>query len=178
MRLNITKIRFLAIFFSAAALLCTASGSIAQNKMVSQKKDWSVFKEDSSNQCWSVSAPKSTRNTRNGKTVSVRRGEILLYVTHKTGLNPPGELAFTGGYPFAKGSKVKVTIEGQSYELFTQGEWAWPHNPDEDRQLIQAMEKGNNAVLVAKSSLGTQTTDTFSLSGFTAANAEAMKACQ
>jgi hypothetical protein len=37
---------------------------------------------------------------------SVRRGDILLFVTFRPG--KPGEISFTGGYPFAGGSTVEV----------------------------------------------------------------------
>jgi hypothetical protein len=43
---------------------------------------------------------------------SVRRGDILLFVTFRPG--KPGEISFTGGYPFAGGSTVDVTVDGNS----------------------------------------------------------------
>ena len=68
--------------------------------------DWNVFTEESPKECWGVSKPKETVNTRDGQPVSVRRGDILLFVTFRPG--KPGEISFTGGYPFAGGSTVEV----------------------------------------------------------------------
>jgi invasion protein IalB len=61
--------------------------------------------------------------------------------------------------------------------MFTQGEWAWPANPADDAKIVAAMKRGANATLVGVSSRGTQTKDTFSLTGFTAAVDDAQKRC-
>ncbi len=116
-------------------------------------------------------------NTRDGKPVAVKRSDILLYVTFRPG-QPGGETSFTGGYPFALGSKVSLNIDGTKFELVTGGEWAWAASPDEDAKLLAALQKGGLAVLTAKSAKGTQTQDTFSLRGFTAAMAEAGTRCK
>ena len=85
---------------------------------------------------------------------------------------------FTGGYPFAGGSTVSVTIGDTEYELFTEGEWAWPATPEEDARLVAAMKRGADAIVRGRSGRGNQTIDTFSLLGFTAAVEEAARRCQ
>jgi hypothetical protein len=124
-----------------------------------------------------VSSPKQTVNTRDGNVVSVRRGDILLFVTYRPGASVAGEVSFTGGYPFADGSTVTLEISGNTFELFTDGEWAWPASAAEDAKITTAMKRGAEAVLTARSSRGTQTQDTFSLLGFTAATEEAERRC-
>ena len=115
-------------------------------------------------------------NTRDGQPVSVRRGDVLLFVTFRPG--KPGEISFTGGYPFAGGSTVEVAVDGNAYQLFTDGEWAWPGSAEEDAKLLAALKAGTTATLTARSGKGTQTVDTFSLRGFTAAMEDAGKRCQ
>jgi hypothetical protein len=44
--------------------------------------------------------------------------------------------------------------------------------------IIAAMRAGSDAVLTARSARGTQTKDTFSLVGYTAASDEAAKRCK
>jgi hypothetical protein len=127
-------------------------------------------------ECWAVSKPKESVNTRDGAPVSVRRGDILLFVTFRPGL--PGEPSFTGGYPFAPGSAVEVAIDGQPYQFFTDGEWAWPGATEDDATFLAALKGGTTAVMSAKSGKGTKTVDTFSLRGFTAAMEDAEKRCQ
>lgn len=161
-----------------AALALSAQVAVAQesNNRVATKTDWSVFTEENPKECWGVSSPRETVNSRDGQPVSVRRGDILLFVTFRPGA--AGEVSFTGGYPFAGGSTVSINVDGTTFELFTDGEWAWPGTKEDDAALLAAMKKGASAVLTARSGKGTQTKDTFSLRGFTAAMEEAGKRCQ
>lgn len=162
----------------AALLALAATGAVAQEStnIVGTATDWSIFTEADPKECWGVSPPKETVNTRDGQPVSVRRGDIMLFVTFRPG-GSSGEVSFTGGYPFAPGSTVAVAVDGQTYQLFTEGEWAWAASPADDAALMTALRKGTTAVLTARSGKGTQTQDTFSLRGFTAAMDEAAKRC-
>jgi hypothetical protein len=159
------------------ALLATAGLAQDSNNRVAAHTDWSVFEAGDPAQCWSVSAPKETVNTRDGKIVTVRRSEILLFVSYIPSANVNGQVSFAGGYPFRDGSTVSMSIGGKTYELFTKGEMAWAASESDDAQIIAALKKGSEAVVVGVSSRGTRTEDTFSLYGFTAAVAEAAKRC-
>ena len=163
---------------AVAALTFLSYPLLAQESTnrVATMTDWNVFTEEEPKECWGVSRPKESVNTRDGQPVSVRRGDILLFVTFRP--VAPAEISFTGGYPFAPGSTVEVAIDGQSYQLFTDGEWAWPGSPEDDAALLTAMKAGTSAVMTARSGRGTQTVDTFSLRGFTAAMEDAEKRCQ
>ncbi|MBL9049048.1 MAG: invasion associated locus B family protein [Tabrizicola sp.] len=161
-----------AITFAGAA----ASAQESTNR-VATMTDWNVFTEESPKECWGVSKPKESVALRDGQPATgIRRDEILLFVTFRPG--KPGEISFTGGYPFAGGSTVDVAIDGQNYQLFTDGEWAWPGSAEDDAKVLAAMKAGTTAVLTARSQRGTQTVDTFSLRGFTAAMEDAEKRCQ
>lgn len=164
----------------AGALALSATSAFAQDEStnrVNAETDWSVFVEDDPTQCWVVSTPSETVNTRDGRVVSVRRGEILMFVSFWPGQERLGEVSFTGGYPFADGSTVTMSIGSTSFELFTDGEMAWAASPQDDDRIITAMKRGAEAVLTARSSRGTQTQDTFSLLGFTAAVEDAETRC-
>ncbi len=162
------------------SLALQAPAAMAQDStnQVAVKTDWSVFTEENPKECWGVSAPRETVNTRDGQPVSVQRSEIRLFVTFRPGSGAAGEISFTGGYPFAPGSTVKIEIDGAAFDLFTEGEWAWPGSAADDASLLDAMKRGSSAVLTARSARGTQTVDTFSLQGFTAAMAEAETRCK
>lgn len=168
----------LARAFGGIAFAVAANGALAQESTnnVAVKTDWNVFTEASPRECWGVSVPKETLNTRDGQPTQVRRGDIQLFVTFRPGT--AAEISFTGGYPFAPGSTVGVDVDGTKFELFTDGEWAWTGGPQEDTALLAAMKRGTNAVLTARSGRGTQTRDTFSLRGFTAAVTEAEGRCK
>jgi hypothetical protein len=161
------------------ALAAIATASVAQEtstNRVAAKTDWSVFVEDNPTECWAVTTFKESVNTKGGRVVAVTRGDILLYVFYRPGSGMAGQIAFTGGYPFAKESGVSMNVDGNEFQLITEGEWAWPA-PDEDAKIVAAMKRGAQAVLTAQSSRGTTTKDTFSLLGFTAAVEEAAKRC-
>ncbi|MEY4306559.1 MAG: hypothetical protein RIT52_2734 [Pseudomonadota bacterium] len=157
------------------ALGATALQAQESSNVVATMTDWSVFVEESPKECWGVSSPKETVNTKDGNPVQVRRGDILLFVTFRPSAS--GEISFAGGYPFAGGSTVKLDVDGTTYDLITDGEWAWPGTKDDDAAILSALKKGTTAVLTAKSGKGTQTKDTFSLRGFTAAMEDAAKRC-
>ncbi|MFD2741215.1 invasion associated locus B family protein [Sulfitobacter aestuarii] len=166
--------------FAAAIAAGIASVAWAQDQStnrVAAKTDWSVFVEDNPTECWSVSTPKESVNSRDGRVVAVNRGQTLLMVFYRPSAGAKGQVAFTGGYPFASGSTVSLDISGASYEMFTEGEWAWPATSEDDGKIIAAMKSGADAVLTGMSGRGTQTKDTFSLLGFTAAVEDAAKRC-
>jgi len=174
MILNISRM----IGLSLAVLLAnTATAQEESDNRVSANTDWSVFVESDPNECWAVSAPKETLNTRDGNSVDVRRGDIRLIVFYRPSENVNGQVMFTGGYPFADDSTVSVQIGDTTFQLFTQGETAWPATAEDDASVVAAMKRGANAVLTGRSGRGTQTQDTFSLLGFTAAVEEAANRC-
>lgn len=172
----------LALALSTGALALAAVPGSAQEAAapVATITDWTVFADGTPRECWSVSPPKSSTASRDGRDVtsSVRRGDIFLYATYRPASGVAGEIAFTGGYPFASGSTVKVQIGRESFDLVTQDDWAWSANADQDAALRAAMKGGEDAVVTGRSSRGTVTKDTFSLMGFTAALEEAEKRCK
>jgi hypothetical protein len=169
----------LAIVLAGATFAQTVSAQQTASP-VATMTDWSVFSEATPRGCWSVSIPKKSVATRDGRDVTreVRRGEIYLYTAYRPETGAKGEIAFTGGYPFAPGSTVKVEIGRNSFDLLTQEDWAWAANTEQDAALRDAMRAGEEAVITGRSSRGTVTRDTFSLRGFTAAMAEAERRCQ
>ncbi|MCL4187545.1 MAG: hypothetical protein KJZ85_08050 [Rhodobacteraceae bacterium] len=161
----------------AVVLAAAAAGAQESSNVVATQTDWSVFVEESPKECWAVSAPKEWAATdRSDRPTSVRRGDIRFFVAYRPG-GARGEIAYTGGYPFAEGSTVTVEIGDARFELFTDGEWAWPASPEEDARLMEAMRRGQQAIVTARSGRGNNTRDIFSLLGFTAATTEAERRC-
>lgn len=173
-----------------ATFVLVAGGAIAQEtstNKVASNTDWTVFVDKNPTECWSVSTPKETVNTREGRVVAVTRGDILLMVFYRPAEGAAGQVAFTGGYPFRQGSNVTVDVSGTEYALIVgedqkdtawrEDEWAWPASPSDDAKLVAAMKRGAQAVVSGISSRGTQTRDTFSLLGFTASVEDAEKRC-
>ena len=169
-----------AMGMAAIVLSLSTMGSLAQKqstKRVGANGSWSVYEDESPRECWVVSAPIKTVNTKGGRTVSVKRSDILLMAFFRPVAGAEGQVAFTGGYPFAKGSTVTITISGTKFDLLTQGEWAWPKSTADDAKIISAMKRGERALLTARSTRGTITKDTVSLIGFTASYEHAKRLC-
>jgi hypothetical protein len=160
------------------ALLCSAASAQETSNRVAAHADWSVYVESNPKECWAVTAPsEEPLNTKGGKVVSVRRSQILLFVFHRPGTEVKGQVAFTGGYPFAKDRPITLNIDGVDFELSVDGEWAWPPSTSDDAKIVAAMKRGAKAVITAQSGRGTVTKDTFSLKGFTAAVTDSEKQC-
>lgn len=149
-----------------------------QTRCVSAQTHWSVCIWENPKECWGVAAPRESLNTRNGRPTEVRRGDTMLFVAYRPGQGARGEVSFTPGYAYAAGSQVSVQIGNDKFTLYTDKEWAWPANPQEDAALLAAMRRGSEAVVTGQSSRGTDTKDTFSLMGFSAALQEAENRCK
>ncbi len=172
------KTRLLRCILCVVAIAAPLAPSAQESRnRVAAHTDWSVFEAENPAQCWSVSSPKETVNTRDDRVVAVRRGDILLFVSFIPNSNVAGQVSFTGGYPFREGSTVKLQVGDTSFDLFTKGEMAWAQDASDDARIVETMKAGAEAVLTAVSSRGTQTQDTFSLFGFTAAVEEAKQRC-
>lgn len=168
----------IAICVGAASLIVGPAMAQEQStNRVAAKTDWSIFVEDNPTECWSVATPKETVNTRDGRVVAATRGQILLMVFYRPNAQAKGQVAFTGGYPFGPGSTVNVNISGNSFDMITDGEWAWPATVADDAKIVTAMKRGAQAIVTGVSSRGTKTKDTFSLLGFTAAVEDAEARC-
>ena len=161
----------------AASVFGTLATAQESTNQVAAKTDWSVFEDVNPKECWAVSTFKESVNTRDGAVVAVRRTQTLLMVCYRPDAGVRGQVGFTGGYPFKSGSTVNLKIDNDSFDLFTEGEWAWPSTAEEDAKIVAAMKRGKEAVLVGQSGRGTRTQDTFSLLGFTAAVDDAGKRC-
>lgn len=158
-----------------------ATGAAAQNtyQSASVQRDWSVFQsgEGGSRVCWIVSKPTKWEARRGAKRAQVNRGDIYLMVAARPGQGVKNEVSTVIGYTFRPDSKVRLDIGAGTFELFTDGDKAWPENAAADDRIVAAMKRGTDAVLTGVSSRGTTTIDTYSLLGFTAALEEAQKLC-
>lgn len=189
------KMNVWILYVAMAALLSGITPDVrAQDttNIVETMTDWSLFEyppictnenegekcrqpNEKPIECWSVSAPKETLNTRDGQPVSEQRGDVLLFVTFRPGQQ--GEISFSGGYPFAD-APIRMDVNGTTFELFSEGDWAWPGTPEDDARMLAAMMNSSSAILTAMSANGIQSRDTFSLRGFSTAMEESAKRCQ
>ena len=65
----------------------------------------------------------------------------------------------------------------QKFSLFTDKEGAWTRDAATDKEVVEAMAKGREAMIKGVSARGTATTDIYPLEGFTQALNAIDKAC-
>lgn len=163
-----------------AGTIVTGAAEAQTQARVDAKKDWSIFEAGPAGQkvCWIVSQPTKSTASRNGKSVTVNRGDIFLMVSIRPADGVVNEVSYLSGYPFKKGSEVKASVGTSEFSLFTEGENAWSPSAQDDASLIAAFRRGSDTRIVGESSRGTKTVDTFSLNGFTAALEAAVDLCK
>jgi hypothetical protein len=129
-------------------------------------KDWDAFtyRAKDSRVCYVFSAPKKTEAAK-----KVRRDPIFFMITHMPGRNVKGQISTIIGYPFKESSKVQVSIDDRTFELYTEGDMAWAGLPETDAEILKAIKSGASLRVIGTSSRGTVTTDTYSLDGISAA---------
>lgn len=155
----------LAVFFAVAS---------AADKTLGTFNVWSAmtFDEDSEIVCMMWSQPEKSEGDY------TRRGEIFVFVTHRPAGKEFNKVSFETGYTFKESSEVKVTIDAQTFTLYTDGSTAWGRNDGDDKRMVTAMRAGRQMTMEGVSSRGTQTRDSYSLSGFTAAHNAINKTCK
>lgn len=157
------------VLFSLVAAFSTA-GSDAHADFLGKFQDWEAHAraDGGSKVCYAATVPTKSEGDY------TRRGDVFLLVSHRPGDKMTGVVSMEAGYTYSKDGKIAARIGGASFPMFGDGELAFAY---EDRPLVESMIRGVDMVVKGTSSRGTLTTDTFSLSGFTAAYKAASKAC-
>lgn len=178
-----------ALLLASLALflgLATPAGvAFAQNKAAGQTAAKSETKRIGSFQNWDAyeHTDKGTKlcylhaQPEKKEPQGAKRGEIYILVTHKPKDKIRNEVSIYFGYPLKDGLPAYASIASTNIEMFTHEEAAWAADAATDQKLVEALRKGNKLVVKGESTRGTKTTDTYDLSGFTAALQAIDKAC-
>lgn len=154
--------RKLLLAITGAALLAMATPSqAAAPEQIGKSGSWSAMKfdENGSAACYILSEPSRKEGNY------TRRGDVYVLITHRPAQNSFGVVSFTAGYDYKPDSSAEVEIDGQTFTLYTQGNTAWAQDSDDPR-LVDAMRVGKTMILRGTSARGTDTVDTYSLTGF------------
>ncbi|MEM8915853.1 MAG: invasion associated locus B family protein [Pseudomonadota bacterium] len=138
-----------------------------------QHRDWTVLKHEEGENvlCYIASRP-----TREQGEYSAR-DEVHILVTHRPYLNTRDVVSILAGYTYKEDSVVEAQIGNTNFAFYPSGEYAFSRNPEDDRRLVAAMKAGVEMIVTGTSDRGTETTDTYSLRGFTAAYDQSIEAC-
>ncbi len=164
----------IVLFFVALAFFSGSPAAAQSPRSLGAFKDWEAFSitENGDLFCYMASAPEKEEGDY------AKRGQVWSMVHHRPAGKERDVVSFRAGYTFKPGSNVTVIIGKASFELFTDSQGrAWGRRAKDDRALVRAMRRGSSMVVKGISSRGTVTTDTYSLSGVTAAYKAISAAC-
>lgn len=105
------------------------------------------------------------------------RDPIHFMVIHRTVQKVRNEVQTLIGYPFKPDSTPTASVDGKVYPMVFDGQAAWLASSGDEGNFVAAMKGGSSLVIKGTSQRGTNTTDTYSLAGVTAAITEIDKAC-
>ena len=163
------KILFIFIFFNG---FLSASVLAAEPKNLGKYKNWEAFayNENKGKVCFAQTIP-TERSPKNFK-----RDGSRLFVTFRKEEKIKNELSVTSGHIY-KQSTVVAKSGKNEFAFFSQGNFAWLIDGEEEYNLIKTMKKASKLSVSAKASNGTQTKDLYSMMGFTKAYNTAKKSC-
>jgi hypothetical protein len=96
--------------------------------------------------------------------------QAYLYLTHRPAENVTNELNLVAGFNFAPDQPATLTVGSTSFDLFTQKDAAWLLDATQNDKLAGAIRAGSTLVIEGTTDKGILVTETFSLSGATAAS--------
>ena len=164
---------------AAAVLALAGAAAQAQDAGPEEAPDsaWTVYEAADPRECIAVTEPTDAQFFRDGVPVDAVTDPPQLSLLFRPSQEVAGQVSYFGGFPFAGGSTIEVDLGETTYQLFAEGNWAWPATPADDTRLVEEMKQTGEVVMTSTSSRGTVVEHTFSLQGFGAAAEEAERRC-
>ena len=107
---------------------------------------------------------------------AIKRNKSKLFVTFRPSENIKDEISITSGHDY-KTSTVTASSGKRRYSFFSQKNFAWLLDDQEEKKFIQLMKKATDIIVKARTIKGAETTDHYSMMGFTKAYNTAKKTC-
>ena len=160
----------LIILFS---LVCSIINAEENLKSIGKFKDWESFVllQEGNKICFAQSIPVIKAPKK------FKREASRLFVSFRPAENIKNEVSVTNGYEFKLKAPVAAKSGKRIYDLFSKGRFAWVVDNEDEKKLISTMKKASRLMIVGNSEEGTQTTDHYSMMGFTKAYNTAKKSC-
>ena len=165
----IKKILILSLFYFTFGIL-NAEENL---KSIGKFKDWESFvlSQDGNKTCFAQSIPVVRAPKK------LKRDPSRLFVSFRPAENIKNEVSVTNGYEFKLKAPVIAKSGKKSYDLFSKGRFAWVVENEDQTKLIKTMKKASRLMIIGNTSKGDQTTDHYSMMGFTKAYSTAKKVC-
>ena len=159
---------FIIITFTVFSLNALANTPRSTGKY----KNWESFvaETDKGKICFAQTVPTKRAPA------SIKRNKSKLFVTFRPTEDIKDEVSITSGHAY-KSSTVTASSGKRKYSFFSQKSFAWLLDDQEERGFIKLMKKATNVIVKARTAQGAETTDHYSMMGFTKAYNTAKKTC-
>ena len=163
---------FKKIFISLISLLFITHVNAAP-KSTGKYKNWESFSANTEKGkiCFAQTIPTKRAPS------SIKRGESKLFVTFRPGEKINDEISITSGHLY-KASTVTAKSGKNYFTFFSQENFAWLLDVKEEQSFIKVMKRATNLIIKARTVKGAETTDHYSMMGFTKAYNTAKKTCR
>jgi hypothetical protein len=167
--MSIKKIILLVLL----SLICSISYGEENLKSIGKFKDWESFilSQDGNKICFAQSAPVVRAPKK------MKREASRLFVSFRPAESIKNEVSVTNGYEFKLKAPVAAKSGKKNYDLFSKGSFAWVVYNKDEIKLISTMKKASRLMIIGNAKSGMQTTDHYSMMGFTKAYNTAKKNC-
>jgi invasion protein IalB len=154
------------------SLLTLAVGALAATAAYGQTpvgtfKSWTAFVSNDAEgkMCFVASTPTDSKYSQ----PITSRDPVYFMITSIPTKKIKNEVSTIIGYGFGANAEVTIDVDGAKFKMFTaNSDTAWAM-PNDEAALVEALKKGTQMTIQGSSRRGTVTTDTYSLSGVTAA---------
>ena len=163
-----------SLYISFIIILISFSARSAEDpESIGKFKDWETFTvtENDNKICFAQSIPILRAPKK------FERNPSRLFITFRPSEDIKDEVSATSGYTFQKEKIVKAKTGKKTYDFFSQEEFAWILDTEEEQRFIKAMKKASRVMIIGRTEKGKQTIDHYSLMGFTKAYNTAKKNC-
>ena len=166
---NINKITssvLILIFFTSLA-------NASDLKSLGKFKDWESFVliQNDKKICFAQSIPIVRAPKK------LKRDPSRLFVSFRPSEKIKNEISVTNGYDFKIKAPVTAKSGKKSYDMFSKERFAWVVDNKDEIKLITTMKKASRLMIIGNTNKGDQTTDHYSMMGFTKAYNTAKKNC-
>lgn len=156
-----------------ASLLLTTSASAQQVRLLGEHRAWTSYaaNDAAGAVCFAMTKPEAVTPSPDGYT------QAYIYITNRPAENVANEFNLVAGFPFQPDSKATVAVGSNVFNLFTQNDAAWLDDAGQAGNLASAIRAGSSMVVEGTSAAGIKITQTYSLSGATAAQQAINSGC-
>ena len=160
------------IFILFALVIFSFNAFANTPRSTGKYKNWESFtvETDKGKVCFAQTVPTKRAPS------SIQRGKSKLFVTFRPSENIKDEVSLTSGHEY-KSSTVVASSGKKRYSFFSQKNFAWLLDDQEEKNFIKLMKRATNLIIKARTTKGAETTDHYSMMGFTKAYNTAKKTC-